>query len=511
MSLDPNAEGPFGVPLFNDAKARALSRVGVIDIGSNSVRMVVFDGAARSPAYFYNEKVMCGLGEGFSRTGMLHPTGKARAQAALVRFAALARAMDVKPLLSVATAAVRDARDGPEFRRAVLDQTGLDIRIIDGAEEARLSAQGVLLGWPGAVGLICDIGGSSMELAELNGGGQIGLRRSSDLGPLKLMGLNANRDDLRAHITTQIDQLCDDFTHKPKRLFLVGGSWRAIAKVDMARRDYPLKVLHEYRMTPAQLRDTVAYIRKTPVDMLKSQSGSSEARMRLVPMAAQVLKVLVRRLNPKEIAISSYGLREGLLYQQMDEALRHRDPLVEAARHSEAQNARMPGFGRALYHFIAPLFSSARADRLRVIRAACLLHDVGWRGHPDYRAEMCFDNATRANLGGLTHGERVYLGLALFHRYKSSRADTLFDDRLLSLLPDRDVAQAEILGRAMRFGAMFEGAAPNDHGKLSYKPKRKELILKLLSQQGRDLMGETAQVRFEALASAIDAQPVIKS
>jgi exopolyphosphatase/guanosine-5'-triphosphate,3'-diphosphate pyrophosphatase len=135
--------------------------------------------------------------------------------------------------------------------------------------------------------------------------------------------------------------------------------------------------------------------------------------MRLVPLAAEVLKALVRELKPREVAVSSYGIREGLLYEQMSETLRHRDPLIEAARHAEASSARMPGFGRALYHFVEPLFPRAKYEKLRLIRAACLLHDVSWRAHPDYRAEVCFDNATRANLGGLTHGERVYLGLAL--------------------------------------------------------------------------------------------------
>ena len=113
--------GPFGRPLFDDPQARALARVGVLDVGSNSVRMVVFDGAARSPAYFYNEKVMCALGAGLRETGRLNPTGRARALAAIRRFAALAESMDA-PLTAVATAAVREAADGDEFSRDVLEK-----------------------------------------------------------------------------------------------------------------------------------------------------------------------------------------------------------------------------------------------------------------------------------------------------------------------------------------------------------------------------------------------------
>jgi len=511
LSSDAHPEwGPFGVPLFDGPEARALSRVGVIDIGSNSVRLVVFDGAARSPAYFYNEKILCGLGAGFSETGRLNPEGKARALAALERFATLARGVGADPLLTVATAAVRDAHDGPGFRRLVRARTGLDIRILGGAEEARLAAQGVLLGWPGAEGVVCDIGGASMELAELKGGGDVGLRRSSDLGPLKLMGIGGGKKAMRAHVKRAIGELTADFPAKPPRLFLVGGSWRAIARVDMDRRGYPLKVLHEYRMTPKAILDTVRYIGETDIAELRSRTGTSEARMRLVPLAAEVLKPLVRSLQPKEVAVSSYGIREGLLYEQMSEALRHRDPLIEAARHSEAQSARIPGFGRALYRFIEPLFPRAAPARKRLMRAACLLHDVSWRAHPDYRAEVCFDNATRANLGGLTHGERVYLGLALLHRYKSNRAAAGFDDGLLALLSDARIGEAEVLGRAMRFGAMFLTPAPGAHAALAYRPKRREIVLTLNTGEGRDLFGEVALARLNALAGAMGASVTVR-
>ncbi|NKX43468.1 Ppx/GppA family phosphatase [Roseibacterium sp. KMU-115] len=501
--------GPFGVPLFDGPEAQSLQRVGVIDIGSNSVRMVIFDGAARSPAYFFNEKILCGLGAGFAETRRLNPEGKIRALAALRRFARLAKAAEVSPLLAVATAAVRDAEDGQEFRDRVLAEAGLDIHVIDGAEEARLSAQGVLLGWPGAHGLICDIGGSSMELAELKGSGKVGQRATSDLGPLKLMGITGGKKALRAHIKAELAELTKGFPEEPGRLFLVGGSWRAIARIDMERRGYPLKVLHEYRMTPKGILDTIKYIGKTDLEELRARTGTSAERMRLVPLAAEVLRVLVRKLHPKEIAVSSYGIREGLLYEQMSPALKARDPLIEAARHSEAQSARMPGFGRKLYRFVEPLFPRAKHDKKRLIRAACLLHDVSWRAHPDYRAEVCFDNATRANLGGMTHAERVYLGLALLHRYKSSRTGTGFNAELLKLLPEDQVREAEILGRAMRFGAMFAVANPIDHGTLVYRPKRKELILTLHSDEGRDLFGEVAQARFKALAAAMGVEPIV--
>jgi len=237
--------GPFRAPLFEDPSARALSRVGVVDVGSNSVRLVVFDGAARSPAYFFNEKIMCALGKGLGDSGRLNAKGRVRALAALKRFQVLADDMGLAPLAAVATAAVRDASDGPEFCAQVEAETGLRLYVIDGQEEARLSAQGVLLGWPEARGLVCDIGGSSMELAVV-GGGEVGERVSSPLGPLKLQNLAGGQKALKSHIKSVIAALADQVGRDHERLFLVGGSWRAIARLDMERRNYPLHVLHEY-------------------------------------------------------------------------------------------------------------------------------------------------------------------------------------------------------------------------------------------------------------------------
>ena len=221
--------GFWGAPIFQDPSARALSRIGVIDVGSNSVRLVVFDGAARSPAYFYNEKILCGLGAGLAVSGNLNPEGRNRALAALKRFQLLAGRLGVSPLTTVATAAVREAADGPDFCAEVLQETGMKLWVIDGPEEARLSAQGVLLGWPEAHGLVCDIGGASMELAEVEQG-TVGKCVTSALGPLKLQGLKGGKKAQRDHIRNVIADLRTEISGDYKRIYLVGGSWRAFAR-----------------------------------------------------------------------------------------------------------------------------------------------------------------------------------------------------------------------------------------------------------------------------------------
>ena len=497
---------PFGRPLFEDPSARALSRVGVVDVGSNSVRMVVFDGAARSPAYFYNEKIMCGLGKGLAETGRLNPEGKLRALAALKRFSLLAEGMGAAPLTVVATAATRESEDGPEFQADVLRETGLKLHVIDGNEEARLSAQGVLLGWPEASGIVCDIGGNSMELARI-GGGKVGKRVSTQLGPFRLQQVVGGPEKRAALIDRVLRTAQGQIKSEGERFYLVGGSWRVIARLDMERRNYPLTVLHEYRMQVKTLLDTLDWIAASDLTLLRARTGTSAERMELVPLACEVLRGIIKTFKPAEIDVSSYGIREGLLYEQMPDRLRGRDPLIEAARAAEIASARIPGTGKKLYEFLIPLFKNAPQERLRLIKAACLLHDTTWRAHPDYRAEVCFDNATRANLGGLDHPGRVFLGLALLHRYKNSRSGSRLE-ALFRLLSDEEMQEAEVLGKAMRFGAMFAAGDPAQAGELNWKPKKKILEL-TLTAMGAGLYGEVARARFAALAQALRATPKV--
>jgi exopolyphosphatase/guanosine-5'-triphosphate,3'-diphosphate pyrophosphatase len=492
--------------MFSSARLKSLTRVGVIDIGSNSVRMVVFDGAARSPAYFFNENIFCGLGEGLGKGGVLNLKAKERAFRALSRFSTLIKSMKISPITCVATAAVRQATDGQKFCEDVFLKTGLTIKVLTGIEEANLSAQGVFLGWPEADGVMCDIGGSSLEVAEI-GNGVVGKCVSIPLGPLNLMPLMLDKKALKKKIDQDVKYIGNHSQFSGKDLFLVGGSWRAIARLDMERRRYPLKVLHEYRMTQESVSETVKWILSKDIKKLGTVSGLSKSRLRLVPIAARVLRALSRELKPRSIFLSSYGIREGLLYEQMPYKLKRLDPLLEACRLDEEQNARFPGFGSELYKFIKPIFKDVSNERVRLIKSACLLHDVNWRAHPDYRAEVCFDNATRANLGGLTHMERIFLGVSLLHRYKNRRKYTNYQ-KALSLLSDIELREAEVLGKAMRFGATFSRSGERIPAKLEWDSKQK-LIKLTLKAKSKSLYGEIVAIRFSSLAKALGAVPEV--
>jgi exopolyphosphatase/guanosine-5'-triphosphate,3'-diphosphate pyrophosphatase len=343
-----------------------------------------------------------------------------------------------------------------------------------------------------------------MELAEISGG-HVGKRISSDLGPLKLLELTGGKKGRSRHIKETLASMSDALGPQHNRLFLVGGSWRAFARVDMLRRNYPLHVMHEYRMSTADIRETIDYLGKHDHDEIREHAGISASRITLLPYAAEVLKRIISIFKPKDIAVSSYGIREGMLYEEMPQEMRERDPLIEACLFAEMKDARIPGYGQHLFDFVQDLFPLGTNEFMRLVRAACYLHDVSWRAHPDYRAEVCFDNATRANLGGLKHSERVWLGLALLHRYKNSRANSPFAD-LFTLLDEKQLQSAEIIGKAMRLGAMLWISDDHMHAQLKINRKRQTVILEL-SEDMLPLFGEVAQARFDSLAKSLKLAP----
>lgn len=287
------------------------------------------------------------------------------------------------------------------------------------------------------------------------------------------------------------------------RLFLVGGAWRAFARIDMERRQWPLTVIHEYRTDMEGVSATRAYVEAADMGTLGARINLSQERLAVVPTGMQVLEEFVHHFRPRDIAVSAYGLREGLLFERMPRDLRAADPLIESCRFAEARDARLPGFGDVLFDFVRPLFPDAEWQHLRIIRAACLLHDVNWRAHPDYRAEACLDNVTRANLGGLKHRERIFLGLALMHRY-SSRRRIPRHEPLFAMLSEESRRRAEVLGRAMRLGAMLWLGDHDAPGAFIWRRGTDELEL-VLEERAQPLWGEVADARFRALGKALKA------
>lgn len=485
--------------------------VGVIDIGSNSIRLVVFEDGVRSPDYFFNEKTICRLGEGMGETGRLNPRGKTRAIGALKRYAALARGMGVGETLAVGTAALRDSEDGPAFRDEIELETGLKVRVATGREEATLAAEGVLFGWPGLTGVVADLGGSSLELARVRDG-SVESATSVPAGHLRLI------DPHSAETERALDAL-DAFARPfaldagaaeepdgedARRLVLVGGAWRALAKTHMALESYPFNVLQGYEMTAKEARSLCAWIASETPEKVKRTAGVSSTRLSSLVAGALALDRLLDATRPSLVGVSAFGVREGLIFERMPEAMRAADPLIAAAERTEARSARRPGFGLELFEWMEPVLAEMEPARRRLAEAVCRLHDMNWRSHPDFRAAACFGAAARANLGGVGHRGRLFICAALVHRYKGADQD----DEIVAAMKrlGREArAEAEVVGRAARLGAMLSGSVD---GTLAHCPlSREDGRLRLtFAPEVADFAGERVEQRLKALADAMDLE-----
>lgn len=476
--------------------SRKPQRFGVVDIGSNSVRLVVFDSAMRSPAYFFNEKVYCGLGRDIEKMGTLSPDARAATLQTLRRFALLSKALRISSIKTVATAAMREAQDGQDFADEIERETGLAVRIISGEDEGRYAALGVLLGDRRSEGLVVDIGGASMELAVIRAG-KVSACTTTPLGPLRLDKTGKTGEELRDYIAAKIAANIPKGHAEGMPVYLVGGGWRAFATLVMRRSDYPLHVLHAYEFSLDQARETCAWLMEgTETDL--TAFGLSSNRAANAALTAHVLNGLIDTLTPEGFVVSSCGLREGVLYESLSPAMRGADPLTQSARVMERLSARFPGFGKELSAWLKPALPDM-PSRLRL--AASLLADVNWRGHPDYRATACFTTATQSSFVGLTHNERMVLAVALAYRYKNAR-DAVNAHDGVKILSKHERKQAEAMGRMIRLGAMLSGATPALLRQCPLSRDETHLILTVPKAQSA-LISETVERRLANAAQQL--------
>lgn len=481
------------------------TRSAVIDIGSNSVRLVVYAGAGRAPTPLFNEKSMCGLGRGLSETGRLSEDGMRAARDALRRFAAVVGMMGVRDLQVVATAACRDAENGPDFVASIEGETGFKIRILDGEEEAHYSSLGVLAGQPDADGIVGDIGGGSLELIDLTPSGP-GTKISLPLGPFRLP--TASYAATKAHIDDALKAVPWIERARGRSLIAVGGAWRAIAKLHMAQSGYPLRIIHHYRLPAAEASEFTRLLGKQSRESLQRLGELPRRRLDVLGPTALVLRRLIKIAQPSELVFSAYGLREGLEYARLSPKERAADPLVAFCRAAARREGRFKEHGRELEDFTAPLFAGEDDAQHRLRIAAALLSDVAWRTHPDHRGEQAFNRILHAPFGGIDHAGRIFIALAVFARYAGSIEDPVTQP-LLALLPPEVAQRALHVGLALRLAHTISAATPGILPRLHLVTDGPSLTLDIPQAQA-GLVGETVVRRHDALARALGRVPIIR-
>ncbi len=481
----------------------AAAPVAIVDIGSNSVRLVVYRGGERVPLMLFNEKVMCGLGRGVGDRGALDDAAMAQAERALARYAALIRDMGIRNVRAVATAAVRDASNGPSFIRAMETRTGIDIDVIPGDEEARLSALGVISGIPGATGIVADLGGGSLELVRVENG-RLAQRISLPIGPLNLQAAAKQSPAApEASVAKALERVTWFDACRNQPIYMVGGAWRALCHLHMYQNNAPVPIIHHYVLPVSQLDDLVRSLRSLDKKTVRAIAKLADRRMPSLPLAGMILQRLTQSAQASALVASAYGLREGFLFADLTDEQQQEDPLLAGARLEAQVEGRFAEHGELLMTWMDTVFSSGESPQMQRLRyAACLLSDVAWRGHPDFRARRAVDISLYGNFVGLDGPERVILGLALHTAYAG-------DDRARINAIARTVLNAYqqesaiAWGLAIRLGQRLSGGAAA--GLEGARLRATDVCLTLqVPLNHADLIGEPVEKRLKSLAEHLN-------
>ncbi|HEY2447126.1 MAG TPA: Ppx/GppA family phosphatase [Rhizomicrobium sp.] len=473
----------------------------VVDIGSNSVRLVIYESFSRTPAVVHNEKAICAIGRDMVTRRRLHEDGMRLALESLSRFRVLADAHRVELRDAVATAAARDASNGQEFVRRAEAAWGGPIRVLSGEEEARLAAQGVLAGIPSADGLVADLGGGSLDMVTVKDG-QTGEALTLPFGPLRLIDASkGERERAREIVEEGLGAVKRLGNLRGRSLHAVGGVWRSFALVDMEEQNYRLHVLHNYAI-PAErafkLSRVVARLSRKSFERMRIVS---RRRAEALPFGAIVLEELLAATGLAHVVISAYGLREGLLHEQLSPEERAKDPLIAYAAATNARISRTPEHAQEMFDWLAPLFPDETGEQKRLRLAICLFSDMGWRRHPDDRALGTFSQVLTAPFAGADHRARAMIATAIFHRY-SGDEDFPRDTVLGGLLDAEESGFARRIGLATRLAFALSASATGElpHYGLRLTPAR---VLLEVPRRRAMIAGEPAQKRLSAIASIL--------
>jgi exopolyphosphatase/guanosine-5'-triphosphate,3'-diphosphate pyrophosphatase len=487
--------------------------IAVIDIGSNSVRLVIYEGLTRSPTPIFNEKVLAGLGREVQSTGLLATDAVEKALGALRRFRALCDKAGVNRLWCVATAACRDADNGPQFIAAAERICRKRIAVLSGPREAKLSALGVVSGIYRPDGIVGDLGGGSLELVDVRGH-QARHGITLPLGSLALQDLS-ERSVKKAEKIVRKALMGAPMLRKgeDRRFYAVGGTWRALARLHMWQIGYPLHVMHGYVIPAREALEFSRLVHRVNPEMLSRIEMVNEARRPLLAYAALVLEHVVRIMKPREIVISALGVREGLLYSELPARERAKDGLIAAAQDLNLLRSRSPEHGWELIGWTDRFMASSGLDETpeekRLRHAACLLADIGWRAHPDYRGEQSLNIIAHAAFVSVDHPARAFLGLAVFFRHVGLVDDEL-SPHVRELATARMLDRARVLGATLRVAYLASASMP---GVLPLTPlvvERGRLKLKLHGPLAA-LAGERLFNRLRQLARLVGREPVMET
>jgi exopolyphosphatase/guanosine-5'-triphosphate,3'-diphosphate pyrophosphatase len=476
-------------------------RIGIIDIGSNSIRLVIYSGIKRTPQPLYNEKVFCALGKGLEITGKLNPEGVKLAYASIARLLTIARLMDVVELKILATAAIRDAKDGRTFVETVADKYQVNITVISGKREARLAAAGVMSSFYEPDGLVGDMGGGSIELIRLKDHSTFD-QDTLPIGPLRMIdATSGNKVKMQKLITKRLNEITWLAKTKASVFYAIGGSFRALAHIHMEQSSYPLHVLHHYSAKRSEILKLCKHIIPLSEAQISKLPGMAPRRVSSMAPAAMVMQQVLEQSGAGHVIFSTSGIREGYLYEKLSPYLRAEDPLTSSAMQLMQKPSHAHAYAKELFAWAAALFPKEPPALKRLRLAVSILSEIADLMHPEYRADWAFHHVLQSSLTGADHREKVMIALALYHRYKTKLKDEF---SVLSLISPADRDWAKLVGTSAHLAYHLSGGMSGNLAFTKLSIKKSALHL-YLSSDVEDLMSDAIRKRIDGLGEALKA------
>lgn len=462
---------------------------------------------SRNLITIFNEKALCGLGREVQTTGLLATDAVNKALTALRRFRALCRIQQVGRVFAIATAACRDAKNGPDFIAKAERICGAKIEILSGPREAKLSALGVVSGVHNPNGIVGDLGGGSLELIDVKGN-RVRSGVTLPLGSLALQDLS-HKSLKRAEriVKNELLGVPQLKAGRGRTFYAVGGTWRALARIHIIQSGYPLKVMHGYSIPAVEALDFAQRLRRlAATNMLANIEAVADARRPLLTYAALVLEYIIRVAQPKTIVFSTFGVREGLLYEMLPPAERAKDGLVCAAQNLNELLSRSARHAQELISWTDRLVRVVRLreteeDR-RLRHVACLLSDIGWRVHPDHRGEETLSLIMNGNFGSITHQGRAFVALSVFYRYAGLSEENEPPLQIRALVPPAMDERARVLGAAFRVAHLITAARTGVLPATHFRTQGRKLML-VFEHRMVDLVADRVGSRFRQLARLV--------
>ncbi|MCM2370160.1 Ppx/GppA phosphatase family protein [Aporhodopirellula aestuarii] len=490
---------------LGQGRLQTLVPIAVIDIGSNSVRQVIYEGLTPAPSVLFNEKVLCGLGRGMVKSNRLNESGVERTFLALKRFRALANQLNVAKTHVIATAAVRDAENGEEFIEAVTRITGCQVEVLTGPMEARYSAMGIQCGFHRPTGIAGDIGGGSLELITVEK--ELGEGITLPLGGLKLAELSGGSLSVAKKLArAKLKEVSLNWPGIERNFYAIGGTWRSLAKLHIANKNYPLPLVHDYELSATEMMDFCKSIATDDLSKVTGIEAVSRNRRDLLPIGAVVMRETLRALKADRVVMSSVGLREGVLYSMLSPEEQSGDSLLEACQDLSTLRSRNPEHCLELATWTDAAFATLgieeSEDDRRHRTASCYLADIAWRAHPDFRAQQYIGIIGNAGFVGITHEGRAYLAMANYYRY-TGLGSKVNPPAIAALASPAVQKKARVLAAMFRVLYLFSATMPGVISKLTLRKDDAGAVILSIPESISGLCGERPNERIRQLGNEL--------